>query len=213
MAKKCILGAKASVSKPNEKWGFLRESSDSKDISNKDPLTGLHRTGLDKYLGVIFPETTDWIHDKAFGLHDNVSYRIRPDYRSDSLMMIVEFDGLPHYTDPAVIIKDDKNTNIYKQHGYKVVHIPYFIQLTNEAVAKLFGVKVEESLFNVSYPSLGGVGQKHNPSCLCPEGLKRMARDFKRFPEQYEISIKSLKAMNNDILSGVNYLIEEYNRI
>ena len=49
MANKCILGAKASVSIPNEKWGFLRESSDSKDISNKDPLTGLHRTGLDKF--------------------------------------------------------------------------------------------------------------------------------------------------------------------
>lgn len=116
--------------------------------------------------------------------------------------MIVEFDGLPHYQDPAVIIKDDKNTEIYRQNGYKVVRIPYFIQLTNGAVEKLFGVKVNEPLFNVSYPS-----------CLCPEGLKRMAREFKDFPEQYEVNIQSLKAMNNDMLSGVNYLIEEYNKI
>lgn len=196
----------------HEKWGFLREHSSK--ASGKDPLTGLHRTGLDEYLSFIFPNTNDWIHDKAFGIHeDNENHKIRPDYRSDSLKLIVEFDGLPHYSDPAVIFKDDKNTNIYKKNGYKVIRIPYFIQLTNEAVAKLFGIKVNEPLFKVSYPSLGGVEMKHNPSCLCPEGLKRMARDFKRFPEQYEINIQSLKKMDNEILSGVNYLIEEYNKI
>ncbi|MBP5370487.1 MAG: hypothetical protein J6Y55_01020 [Bacteroidales bacterium] len=203
--------ADSSVNKSNSEWGFLREHSDN--ASGKDPLTGLHRTGLDKYLEVIFPDTADWIHDKAFGLHNNVSYRIRPDYRSDSLKMIVEFDGLPHYQDPAVIIKDDKNSEIYRQNGYKVVRIPYFIQLTNAAVEKLFGVKVNEPLFNIVHPSLGGIEMKHNPSCLCPEGLKRMAREFKRFPEQYEINIQSLKAMNDDMLSGVNYLIEEYNKL
>lgn len=196
----------------NGKWGFLREYSSK--ASGKDPLTGLHRTGLDEYLSVIFPDTNDWIHNKAFGIHeDGKIYRIRPDYRSDSLKMIIEFDGLPHYTDPAVIIKDDKNTNIYKQNGYRVVRIPYFIQLTNEAVEILFGIEVKEPLFNVFYPSLGGVEMKHNPSCLCPEGLKRMAREFKKFPKQYEINLQSLKAMNDDMLSGVNYLIEEYNKI
>lgn len=203
--------ADSSVNKSNSEWGFLREHSDN--ASGKDPLTGLHRTGLDKYLEVIFPDTADWIHDKAFGLHNNVSYRIRPDYRSDSLKMIVEFDGLPHYQDPTIIIKDDKNSEIYRQNGYKVVRIPYFIQLTNGAVEKLFGVKVNEPLFNIVHPSLGGIEMKHNPSSLCPEGLKRMAREFKRFPEQYEINIQSLKAMNDDMLSGVNYLIEEYNKI
>ncbi len=194
----------------NEKWGFLREHSSK--ANGKDPLTGLHRTGLDEYLSVIFPNTDDWIRDQMFGEHNGVKYRIRPDYRSDSLKLIVEFDGLPHYQDPAVIIKDDKNTEIYRQNGYKVVRIPYFIQLTNEAVEKMFGVRVDEPLFNVYYPSLGGVEMKHNPSCLCPEGLKRMAREFKNFSEQYEVNLQSLKAMNNEILSGVNYLIEEYNK-
>jgi hypothetical protein len=206
-----LIGAGESAGKHEEKWGFLREHSIK--ASGKDPLTGLHRTGLDKYLEVIFPDTTDWIYDKAFGIHGNENYRIRPDYRSDSLNLIVEFDGLPHYTDPAVIIKDDNNTAIYKKNGYKVVRIPYFIQLTNDAVEKLFGVKVKEPLFNVSYPSLDGVEMKHNPSCLCPEGVKRMAKEFKNFTEQYEINIQSLRAMNNDMLSGVNYLIEEFNRI
>lgn len=196
----------------SERWGFLREHSSK--ASGKDPLTGLHRTGLDEYLSVIFPNTNDWIHDKAFGIHeDNINHKLRPDYRSDSLKLVVEFDGLPHYTNPANILRDDNNTAIYLKNGYKVIRIPFFIQLTNDAVEKLFGVQVKEPLFNVIHPSLGGLGMKHNPSCLCPEGLKRMAKEFKRFPEQYKINIQSLKAMNNDILSGVNYLIEEYNKI
>ena len=212
MANKTYLIEKGpNVGNHEEKWGFLREHSNNATV--KDPLTGLHRTGLEKYLEVIFPDTTDWIHDKAFGIHGKENYRIRPDYRSDSLKLIVEFDGMPHYTDPAVIIKDDKNTDIYEKNGYKVVRIPYFIQLTNDAVEKLFGVIVKEPLFNICYPSLGSVEMKHNPSCLCPEGLKRMAKEFKKFPEQYEINIQALKAMNNDLLSGVNYLIEEYNKI
>ena len=194
-----------------EKWGFLREHSS--DASGKDPLTDLHRTGLDEYLSVIFPNTHDWIHDKAFGIHkDGKKYNIRPDYRSDSLKMIVEFDGLPHYTNPQNIIKDKKNTSIYELNGYKVVRIPYFIQLTNKAVEELFGVKVKEPLFNINYPSLGGIGLKHNPSYLCPGGLKRMATEFKRFPDQYEVNVRSLKEIENEILSGVNYLIEEFNK-
>lgn len=196
----------------HEKWGFLREHSSKAD--GKDPLTSLHWTGLDEYLAVIFPDTKDWIHDKAFGIHkDGENHKIRPDYRSDSLKLVVEFDGLPHYTNPASIIKDDNNTIIYQKSGYQVVRIPYFIQLTNDAVEKIFGVRIEEPLFNAIFPSLGGLEMKHNPSCLCPEGLKRMAREFKRFPEQYEINIHSLKAMNNEMLSGVNYLIEEYEKI
>ncbi len=196
----------------NEKWGFLREHSSK--ASGKDPLTGLHRTGLDEYLSIIFPDVEDWVHDKAFGIHkDGKKYKNRPDYRSDRLQLVVEFDGLPHYTNPANIIRDDNNTIIYQRNGYKVVRIPYFIQLTNDAVEKLFGVKVKEPLFNVIYPSLGGTKMNHNPSCLCPEGLKRMAREFKKFPKQYEVNLQSLKAMNDDMLSGVNYLIEEYNKI
>ena len=194
------------------KGAYIRET---REMAEKAAINNPESefVGLDDYLLFLYPDKT-WIHDKAFGIHeDNENHKIRPDYRSDSLKLIVEFDGLPHYTDPAVIFKDDKNTNIYKKNGYKVVRIPYFIQLTNEAVAKLFGIKVNEPLFKVSYPSLGGVEMKHNPSCLCPEGLKRMAREFKRFPEQYEINIQSLKKMDNEILSGVKYLIEEYNKI
>ena len=83
-----------------EKWGFLRETEESAKKAGVDPDTGLHRTGLEKYLKVIYPMVNDWIHDQSIpGLQVNGKVcRKRPDYRSETLKMIVEFDGLQHYT-------------------------------------------------------------------------------------------------------------------
>lgn len=169
----------------NTKWGFLRETTEAALKAGPDADTGLHRTGLNEYLAVIFPETKDWIHDKALGEVNGKKIRSRPDYRSESLKIIVEFDGFPHYKNPETIIKDKINTELYEKLGYKVVRIPYFIQLSNKAVEKLFGVKVEEKLFDENIPSLGEKNKEANPGFLCPLGLKRMAENFKNFPEQY----------------------------
>ena len=79
-----------------QKWGFIRETQEKAELAGIDPNTGLHRTGLERYLSVIFPNHT-WIHDRAFGTQDDgASYRIRPDYRCEELRLIVEFDGLLH---------------------------------------------------------------------------------------------------------------------
>ena len=72
------------------KWGYLRETSEKAKKAGKDKDTGLHRTGLDDYLKVIFPNINDWIHDKALGKINDKFYRNRPDYRSEKLKLIVE---------------------------------------------------------------------------------------------------------------------------
>ena len=90
-----------------QKWGFLRETAESAKKAGVDADTGLKRTGLEDYLAVIFPNTNDWIHDKPIdNLPEGIKSRKRPDYRSKSLMLIVEFDGLQHYTKPDNIEKD-----------------------------------------------------------------------------------------------------------
>lgn len=50
-----------------QKWGFLRETKTKAEEAGVDKDTGLHRTGMEDYLKVIFPEipTDNWIHDKA----------------------------------------------------------------------------------------------------------------------------------------------------
>ena len=195
-----------------KRWGFLRETKALAIKAGIDKDTEINRTGLDQYLNVIFPNVTDWICDKAFGEHDGKKYKIRPDYRSDSLKLIVEFDGLPHYKNPDSIERDRNNQMQYEQCGYTVIRIPYFIQLTNDVVKKLFKVDIKEPLFDGSIPSLGINGQ-HSPAYLCPAGIRRMAKEFIEYPEQYQVNIKALREANNPVLSGIEYLEEEVSKL
>ena len=192
------------------KWGFLRETNALAKKAGIDKATGLHRTGLEEYLKVIFSQTKDWIHDKTIGEINGQSYRKRPDYRSESLRIIIEFDGLQHYTNPDVIEKDIQNTKLYESAGYKVVRIPYFIQLTNKAVKTMFDIDVSEKLFDEKYSSLSTSG-RNSPAYLCPAGLIRMAEEFKKFPEQYVTNIEFLKKQNDPFKSGVEFLEITYN--
>jgi hypothetical protein len=196
----------------SKKWGFLRETKAKAESSGLDKDTGLHRTGLDEYLKVIFPKTNDWIHDKTLGTINGVSYRKRPDYRSESLKLIVEFDGLQHYTKPDIIEKDAEKDKLYQELGYNLVRIPYFIQLSNQAIKKLFGVDIDEELFDDTISSLG-INGNHSPAYLCPAGLERMAKEFLNFPKQYNTNIEFLKKQNNPFKSGVDFLEKEYNNI
>lgn len=202
------------------KIGFLRETHDQAVAAGIDAATGMHRSGLDDCLAVIFPTVTDWVHDKALGQEYNgKKLRIRPDYRSETLKMVVEFDGLNHYQSPEVMANDQRNTNIYRSLGYHVVRIPYFIQLTEEAIWKLFDtplahdmlVKFFETcpstnqLFDPHIPSLGP-GCKANPAYLCPAGINKMATDFIAFADQKKANFDALEAMDDEWLSGVTFL-------
>jgi hypothetical protein len=188
----------------NEKWGFLRETAELAKKAGIDYATGLHRTGLDEYLKVIFPEITDWVHDKSC---KDWKRKLRPDYRSEELNLIIEFDGLPHYNNIETIINDKESTLYYTSLGYRVVRIPYFIQLTNKAVKTLFNRNIPELLFNESIPSLSLAG-KCSPANLCPAGIKRMVEEFSKFPEQLKVNMDYLKSLNDPIRSGVEYLEE-----
>lgn len=190
-----------------QKWGFLRETKEDAIKAGKDADTGLHRTGLEEYLEIIFPGQV-WIHDKAFGEHNGHKYQIRPDYRCEELKLIVEFDGVQHYQNPDRIKNDDKNRQIYEDNGYTVVRIPYFVQLTNDAVKQLFGVEIEEPLFDESIPSMGVKG-RNTPAYCCPLGLIRMAEEMKKFPKQMKVNIDALERANDDIITGVSLLKRE----
>lgn len=192
-----------------EKWGFLRETKELATKAGIDADTGLHRTGLEEYLTVIFPNVTDWVHDKTVDtIPKELKCRKRPDYRSETLKLIIEFDGTPHYTEPKVIRSDVENTKFYERFGYKVVRIPFFIQLTNQAIKEFFGVDIAEPMFNASIPSIGIGGA--NPANICWAGLCRMAKEFRRFPEQYATNLKFLRSFHDDYITGAELLNQLY---
>lgn len=193
-----------------QKWGFLRETKSMAEKAGIDKDTGLHRTGMEDYLKVIFPEIPDekWIHNKTI---KGSGRRSRPDYRCETLKLIIEFDGVQHYQSPDCIKRDNENQRFYEELGYKVVRIPYFIQLSNKVVKSMFGRDIDEPLFDESIPSLGVKG-RNTPAYCCPEGIKRMAREFNYYPEQYRSNLKALQNENNDFLTGVSILEEEYRK-
>lgn len=189
-----------------EKWGFLRETTEAAIKAGIDRGTGLHRTGLNEYLKVIFPDVDDWVHDKALGVTvNNKVCRKRPDYRSEKLKMIVEFDGIQHYTMPDRIQKDIINTQFYESLGYKVVRIPYFIQLTNKAVKYFFNVDVKEPLFNENIHSMDK-NDRNTPAFLCGAGVLRMIEEFKYHPEQYRVNKEFLISQNDQFLTGADLI-------
>ena len=40
-----------------------------------------------------------------------------------------------------------------------------------------------------------------------------MAKEFKKFPTQYIVNIKSLEKIGDEKLSGIKYLKDEYNKL
>lgn len=196
------------------KWGFIRETKELADKAGVDQDTGVCRTGLEEYLAIIFPDVDDWVHDKTTGLlkPNGKKSLIRPDYRSEQLKMIVEYDGLPHYSSPDQWERDKRNQSFYESYGYKVVRVPYFIQLTNAAVERLFGVKVDEPLFDGNVPSIGPKGN-NTPAYLCPSGIRRMASEFAKFPDQYRINMDFMKSVDDYSKTEYKLLEESYNLI
>lgn len=189
------------------KYGFLRETKESAIKAGIDIETGLGRTSLIEYLNIIFPEINDWIHDKTLPkeLTGNIKSMRRPDYRSETLKIIIEFDGIQHYTNPDIIINDKESTKFYESLGYKVIRIPYFIQLTNKVVKQLFNKDIKEPLFPKNIASLTYTN-RNTPAYLCPMGIERMKEEFKKFPEQYIINKQHLINENNIVLTRVDLL-------
>ena len=189
-------------------WGFLRETQELANKAGIDEDTGIHRTGMEAYLKVIFPDVpeSEWIHDKTI---PEVGKRIRPDYRCEQLHLIIEFDGVQHYQQPDTIRKDEVNQAFYEELGYKVIRVPYFIQLTNKVVKKMFDVDVKQPLFDPSIPSMGPKG-RNTPAYCCPAGLLRMAKEFHKYSEQYKVNMEALKSFGDEFITGYCLLEQAY---
>ncbi|MCM1139787.1 MAG: endonuclease domain-containing protein [Muribaculum sp.] len=199
------------MSNPSKHWGYIRETY--KGVEKEQTESDVGYTSLYEYLNVIFPEVDDWIHNKTIKDSDGKSLtRGKPDYHSPSLKLVVEFDGVLHYQKPDNIIRDINNTRLYESLGYKVIRIPYFIQLSNSAIKDLFGIEVKDQMFDEQNPSFG-VKWKNTPAFMCYAGLCRMANEFHRFPKQYQVNLEALRKEKCQELAGTEYLEYFYNKI
>lgn len=145
----------------------------------------LTESKLGNFLDIYYKDYV-WIHDKSF-----ISKK-RPDYRCDELKLIIEFDGYAHYTSASNIISDIEKDILYKDAGYKVIRIPYFVQLNNSDIIK--------EVFNID-ASVGFNEYQHGfidekcilPCDFCSLGIKKFLNDLIRFNSVSNQIIDSLK--------------------
>ena len=175
------------------KWKYLRENK-------KKYFDESRNTSLECYLRVIFPETHDWIWDKMIpastqkrlaGDTNLAPRRIRPDAFSESLGLVVEFDGLPHFQKLKTILDDVEKRDFYHSIlSLKVVSIPYWIQLSRTNIKYLFDVDVEDRMCDLEYSFFDSpskdFGLSISPAAMNAYGYERFCKEVssEAFPDE-----------------------------
>ena len=104
-------------------------------------------------------------------------------------MLIIEFDGDSHYCKTQRIKSDVEKDEDYTLLGYRVVRIPYFIQITSQVLKYIFD---ENIMFKQRYPN-GFIDLKATlPADYCELGVKLFKKDLLRFDYHAEEIINSL---------------------
>lgn len=154
---------------------------------NVNPIDGyLTESKLHKFLEE-FLLSFNVIHDMKVPDSD---CKYRPDFRIEELKLIIEFDGIFHYTNPSSVLSDQKKDEIFTKLGYKVKRIPYYIQLTSEIVTWIFDDYDTEFMDYTTYQH-GFIDKKCPlPATFCSLGNIRYIRESLFFNKILEMNIE-----------------------
>ncbi|CAM6055307.1 unnamed protein product [Sphagnum tenellum] len=108
----------------------------------------------------------------------NIAQRFRPDYRSERFKLIFEIDGDQHYRSAKYVIDDKKRDVILTESGYRVVRIPYFVQMTEPVIALLFGGLVSDHSTFKDFPHGFISSSVVFPADFCELGVNRFLDDL-----------------------------------
>lgn len=199
----------------DDRLGFLRENEEKAERERikyrKSAFSGLPFTGAEKYFEEIFPNLQSPWKKKTFKkIGNELNKEIREDMTRKECdwfwnKVAVEIDDISHYNNPKNIRTDKEKDACLVEIGVQIVRIPFFIQLTEKVVERLFG-KIEGYAPNVSRLFPEGTAEYKNgvpsfcilkdengklsnftPAAMCPAGFVQMLKDFKRIsPEQYK---------------------------
>ena len=116
----------------------------------------------------------------------------RPDYRIEELGLIIEYDGDRHFKSSDVIKTDLLKEQVYKELGYTVIRIPYFLCLTADVIYELFNEYVDIDTDKLKDFNLSGHGFITEKVVLPSEyslfGLKR----FNEYYDYWDARIDKL---------------------
>ena len=107
--------------------------------------------------------------------------RFQPDFRSERHRLIVEFDGDDHYRSARRILGDRERDAVFSDAGYRVVRVPYFVQLTQVVIADLFGQIARDHHDFLAFPRGFIASTVVMPADFCELGIARFEDDLDRF--------------------------------
>jgi very-short-patch-repair endonuclease len=110
-----------------------------------------------------------------------LSRRFRPDYHSDRRKLVVEFDGDQHYRSSRVILGDVERDVFFTTNGFRVIRIPYFVQLSRAVITHLFGEVADASTDFLNFPQGFIAPTVVMPADFCELGIARFEDDLERF--------------------------------
>ncbi|WNK19590.1 hypothetical protein P1P91_12200 [Halomonas piscis] len=111
-------------------------------------------------------------------------------YQIGDQTTVVEFDGDAHYWNSLKIKVDKEKDGVASKLGYRVVRVPYWVQLTTETLAYYFGLKAE---IEQDFPH-GFIATKIFPASFSELGVGRFQRELSSLPSNVnEAVIASLK--------------------
>ena len=106
--------------------------------------------------------------------------RFRPDYHSDRHKLVVEFDGDQHYRSSRVILGDVERDAFFTASGFRVIRIPYFVQLSHAVIMHLFGQLAHTTGDFLNFPHGFIASTVVMPADFCV-GIARFEDDLERF--------------------------------
>lgn len=164
-------------------------------ITIPDKLKNAYLTELrvGDYLRLLFPNV-EWIHDKKI---PNIQAQFRPDYRSEELKLVVEFDGYHHYTRASIILADQNKNRVLTALGYKVIRIPYFMQMSPATVKYWFNIDVT---FDQQYKHGFIDWRAELPASFCELGIAKFTNQLLALHNSQDTNISQI---TNEILDSL----------
>jgi hypothetical protein len=111
----------------------------------------------------------------------SITRRFLPDYRSEKYKLIVEFDGDQHYRSAKHVIEDKTRDQILTDAGYRVIRIPYFVQMTEPIIGMLFGNHITNRDRFKDFPHGFIADTVIFPADFCELGVARFLNDLDLF--------------------------------
>jgi hypothetical protein len=107
--------------------------------------------------------------------------QFRPDYRSEKHKLIVEFDGDQHYRSAKHVIEDKIRDQILTDAGYRVIRVPYFVQMVEPVISALFGDSITNRTRFKDFPHGFISDTVIFPADFCELGVAQFLDDLDRF--------------------------------